>query len=97
MTPVIPTTQTYIATTASIGGSALAANACASGTVTVPGLVTGQNVSIDVRPLTDPNAAGTISYTWYGYISAANTVTVKECAVAAGTPAATTFRVSVAP
>lgn len=84
-------TGMYRATTASIGGSALAAGACASGTVAVANSTTGQVV--DVSPATYPGDG--IYYE--GYVSAAGTVTIKVCAVAALTPTASTYNVSVTP
>ena len=77
--------------TANIGGAALAVNACATGTVVMYGA--SSSMTIEVTPVTDPNPAGTLSYIWYGYLSTANTITVKVCALVAGTPAATTYNV----
>lgn len=73
---------------ASIGGSALLAGACASATVTITG------VAVTDLILVTPNSAypGDGS-DWFGYRSAADTVTVKVCALVALTPAAATYNV----
>lgn len=80
-------------TTGSIGGSSLALNACSSGTATVTGATTGM-VAI-TNPTANPNSGANQSYDWYAIVTATNTVTVYECAIVAGTPAATTFNVRV--
>jgi hypothetical protein len=80
-------TAHLIGTTGSIGGSALAAGACSSGTSTVTGATTGMAVALGTYP-------GDGFYA-QGYVSAANTVTVKVCAVVSGTPAAQTYSVRV--
>lgn len=77
------------ATSASIGGSALAAGACTSGTVAVAGSTTG--MAVVATPVTYPGDGST----WAGYVSAAGTVTVKVCAIAAVTPGASTYNVRV--
>ena len=77
------------ATSGSIGGSALAAGACTSGTVSVTGASTGMAVS--VSPAADPGAG----FSWMGFVSSSGTVTVRVCAIAAGTPASTTYNVRV--
>ncbi len=78
-------------TTGSIGGGSLAAGACASGTVSVTGSTTAMAVA--VSPVTFPGEG----YVWQGYVSAAGTVTVKVCAIVAGTPTASTYNVRVIP
>ena len=80
-------------TTGSIGGSALLVNACTSGTVSITGAATGMLVVAD--PSSDPNSGTTQDYDWYARVTSAGTVTVYECAIVAGTPAATTFNVRV--
>ncbi|WP_321913589.1 hypothetical protein [Paraburkholderia sp. J11-2] len=77
-------------TTSSIGGSSLAAGACATGTVAVSGATT--SMAVAVSPVATPGAG----YVWEGYVSAAGTVTVNVCAIVAGTPTATTYNVRVA-
>jgi len=76
-------------TTASIGGSALTVGTCATGTVTVTGATTAMPVT--VSPVTNPGTG----MSWFAFVSAANTVTVKVCAMVAGTPTATTYNVKV--
>ncbi len=78
-------------TSASIGGSALTAGNCASGTVPVTGSTT--SMAVVVTPVTYPGDA----YTWHGYVSATNTVTVKVCTnlAAGGTPTASAYIVRV--
>ena len=81
-------------TTGSIGGGALLVNACATGTATVTGISSA--MAISVTPVSDPNASTTQDYDWYGYMSGTNTVTVKVCALVAGTPGATNYNVRAA-
>ncbi len=76
-------------TTGSIGGSALAAGACTSGTVAVSGSTT--SMAVQATPATYPGD-GTF---WHGYVSTAGTVTVKVCAAVALTPTASTYNVRV--
>lgn len=77
-------------TTASIGGSALTAGSCASGTVTITGATTSMVVT--ATPVTYPGAG----FDWNrSYVSAANTVTVQVCADVAGTPTASAYNVRV--
>lgn len=83
------TGQVLSGTTGSIGGGALAAGACASGTASVTGATT--SMVADASPNTYP---GDGDY-WNARVSAAGTVTVKVCAVVAQTPAASTYSVRV--
>jgi hypothetical protein len=76
-------------TSSSIGGSLLAAGACASGTATATGITNG--MVVDVTPQTYPGDG----IVWKGYMSAANTVTVKVCAIIAATPTASLYNVRV--
>lgn len=76
-------------TTGSIGGGALLAGACTSGTVAVTGSTT--SMAVDASPVTYP---GDGSY-WMGYVSTAGTVTVKLCATVALTPGASAYNVRV--
>jgi len=80
---------TLSGTTSGIGGSALTAGQCASGTVSVTGAATTMTVS--VSPNTYP---GDGMIPW-GYVSASGTVTVKVCAEASGTPTSSTYNVRV--
>lgn len=79
------------ATSGSIGGSALTAGQCASGTVTVTGATTSMAVAVLPAGGTSP---GTGFY-WQGYVSSAGTVTVRVCALATGTPTAIPYNVRV--
>jgi hypothetical protein len=76
-------------TTGSIGGSALLAGACTSGTVSVTGATTGM-VAI-ASPVTYPGDG----FDWASYVSVAGTVTVKVCGFIAGTPTASAYNVRV--
>lgn len=81
--------------TGNIGGSALAAGACSSGTVTIIGAQppsAGQRtMTVSATPTADPGP----NYYTKATVSSANTVTVSVCAVTAGTPAATTYTAAV--
>lgn len=85
-TPVLPNLS---GTTGSIGGSALAAGACTSGTVSVSNAAT--SMAVQATPATYPGDG----FWWEGYTSATGTVTVKVCASAAGTPTASAYNVRV--
>ncbi|MGB7547922.1 MAG: hypothetical protein WBM14_09240 [Terracidiphilus sp.] len=76
-------------TTGSIGGSALAAGACTSGTVSIAGATT--SMAVTATPATYPGDG----MAWRPYVSAAGTVTVKVCADVAGTPTASAYNVRV--
>lgn len=76
-------------TTGSIGGGALVAGQCASGTVTVTGATTA--MAIAVTPVTYPGDGSD----WKAYVSSSNTITVKVCAIVALTPTASTYNVRV--
>lgn len=76
-------------TTGSIGGGALLAGACTSGTVAVTGATT--SMAVVATPVTYP----TDGFDWAAYVSTAGTVTVKVCGLIAGTPTASTYNVRV--
>ncbi|HEY2351085.1 MAG TPA: hypothetical protein VGH83_01160 [Candidatus Acidoferrum sp.] len=80
-----------VGTTGSIGGSALTAGQCTSGTVAVASSTTA--MAVVATPVTYPGDA----IGWRGYVSAAGTVTVKICATIAGTPTASNYNVRVIP
>ncbi len=80
---------TLSGTTASIGGSALAAGECASGTVSVPNAASTMTVSVS------PNTYPGDGFIPWGYVSSSGTVTVKVCAQVAGTPVSSTYNVRV--
>jgi hypothetical protein len=77
--------------TGSIGGGALAAGACVTGTASVPNSTT--SMAVVVSPSADPGTG----FTWEGWVSAAGTVTVRLCNVsgASATPSAETYNVRV--
>jgi hypothetical protein len=76
-------------TTGSIGGTSLTAGTCTSGTVSVANATT--SMAVVASPATYPGDA----FDWRAYVSAAGTVTVKVCAVVAGTPTAGAYNVRV--
>lgn len=80
-------------TTGSIGGTALAAGACATGTATISGAVGGAGMVAVAQPSNgnDPGAG----MSWKTFISSNGTVTVNVCAAVAGTPIASTYYVKV--
>jgi len=78
-------------TTASIGGGALLAGTCATGTATVTGAIVGHPVALSASDGTLPNALSTLAAS----VTATNTVTVQVCAIAAVTPTAVTYNVTV--
>jgi len=80
---------TLSGTTGSIGGSALTAGQCASGTVSVSNSTTSMTVSVS------PNTYPGDGFIPWGYVSANGTVTVKVCAELAGTPTSSTYNVRV--
>lgn len=82
---------TLTATTGSIGGGALLAGACTSGTVSVTNAAT--TMAVQVSPNTYPGDG--VFET--AYVSSAGTVTVKVCASIAETPTASTYNVRVIP
>jgi hypothetical protein len=80
-------------TTGTIGGSLLAAGACAVGTATITGATSAMVAS--ASPSADPDSTLSTGIAIYAFISSANTATVRECAIVAVTPAAVTFNVRV--
>lgn len=76
-------------TTGSIGGGALLAGQCSSGTVTITGATTS------MVALADPNTYPGDGTIWDGQVTSANTVTVKVCAIVALSPNASTYNVRV--
>ncbi len=84
-------------TTASIGGGALLAGACATGTVTVTGATTSMQANASPAGGVDPSNGGVLGIAIDARVSSANTVTVSVCSPIAGTPAAATYNVRVIP
>lgn len=95
VTGTLPTTNlpaaavTLSGTSGSIGGGALIAGQCASGTATVTGATTS------MVALTDPNTYPGDGTIWDAQVTSSNTVTVKVCAIIALTPAASTYNIRV--
>jgi hypothetical protein len=85
----VPIDAGNVATTTSLGGSALVAGACSAVTVAVTGLTTSMDVH--ATPQTYPGDGNW----WEAYASAAGTATVKVCASVAGTPTASLYNVRV--
>ncbi|MCA8237773.1 hypothetical protein [Burkholderia cenocepacia] len=79
------------ATTASIGGSALSAGACATGTVTVTGATGTMTALASPASGTDPGT----NFTVRAFVNGLNSAAVYVCAITAGTPTATTYNVRV--
>jgi hypothetical protein len=80
----------YRGTTGTISG-ALTAGVCNTGTATATGATTAM-VAI-ASPVTYPGDG----VTWMAYVSATNTVTVKECGLGIITPTASAYNVAVLP
>lgn len=76
-------------TTGSIGGGALLAGACTSGTVAVTNSTTSMTVSVSANTYPGDGSQ------YFGYVSVNGTVTVKVCALVALTPVASTYNVRV--
>ena len=87
--PTISSQQPLTGVTGTIGGGALSAGSCASGTVTVTGATAG------MASLATPTTYPGDGVLWKAYVSSANNVTVVVCAVVAATPVASTYNVRV--
>ena len=83
--------STLIGTTGAIGGAPLTAGKCASGTAAVTGAASTMAVT------TSPAGTTGDGFVWQGFVSSPNTVTVKVCALAGGTPTAVAYDVRVIP
>lgn len=81
--------------TGSIGGGALAQGACTSGTVTIDSATqaVASGATINVTPVTLSAPGAAFSFT--GQLTGSNIITVNVCAIAAGTPTATTYNVTL--
>ena len=82
-------------TTGSIGGGALLAGACTSGTATVSGATTAMSAAATALGAVDPTNGNVLGVSILAHVTSANTVTVRLCVPIAGTPAATTYKVVV--
>lgn len=79
--------------TGNIGGGLLLVGGCATGTATVTGATVGMTVTTPTP--TDGTNLASIGAGLYGTVTAANTVTVNECALVALTPPVKQFKVAV--
>jgi hypothetical protein len=77
--------------TGSIGGGALTAGTCTTGTATITGVLPGSPVAVSASDGTLPDPLIVLR----GAVTAADTVTVQLCAISAVTPAAKTYNVRV--
>lgn len=82
-------------TSGSIGGSALLAGACATGTVTVTGATTAMAAVASPAGGADPSNGGILGVAIDDRVSATNTVVVSVCSPIAGTPTAANYNVRV--
>ena len=84
----------HLTGTASLDFSAWSGTDCQDLTVTVTGAADGDTVTLGI-----PNAlASTAVVTWFGFVSASNTVTVRGCKISSGgsaDPSAATVRADV--
>jgi hypothetical protein len=87
-------TPIMIGTTGNIGGSALLAGACSTGTAAVLGAVPGMPVDVTASDGTNIPALGVALS---GTVTSSGTVTVSVCALVALTPASKTYNVRVIP
>lgn len=79
----------FSGTTGSIGGGALLAGACTSGTVSITGATTS------MVAVASPNTYPGDGSLWNAQVTSSNTVTVRVCADVALTPTASTYNVRV--
>ena len=80
----------HLSATAVLDFANLAAIGCEDLTITVTGAAVGDTVSLGV-----PNASIVTNGTFFAWVSAADTVSIKFCTVISGDPASGTFRVDV--
>lgn len=85
------TTPQISAVTGSIGGSALAAGACATGTATIAGGTIGHTVQVSS---TDGSLPDPLMTPPYAVVTSSTVITVQECAIGPVTPAAKTYNVT---
>lgn len=77
-----------LGTSGSIGGGLLAAGGCTSGATTITGATSTMEV------VATPSIYPGDGIFWHGYVSSADTVTVKVCAAVLATPTASTYNIS---
>ncbi len=88
--PTCVTTPTLSGTTGSIGGSALTAGSCTTGTATVPGATVGHPVSVSASDGTLPSGLIILR----AAVTSPSMVTVQLCGIASVTPAPNTYNVA---
>lgn len=71
-----------------VAGALIAVGACLTNTASITGATTA--MAVVATPTTDPGAVS-----WFAFVSSANTVTVKECALVLITPASITYNIRV--
>lgn len=80
----------HLSATSTLDFANLAAIGCEDLTITVTGVALGDTVAIGV-----PNGSVVANGTFTGWVSAADTVTIRFCTVVSGNPASGTFRADV--
>lgn len=80
------------ATSSTLSG-AITIGTCNTTTVSVTGATTAMDVV--VTPVSNPDSGSAGLVRWDGYVSSANTVTVRECGLGVVTPNATAYNVAV--
>lgn len=80
-----------LSTTATLDFGSLVSIGCEDLTITVTGAAVGDTVSLGVPNGSVPSA----TFTYTGWVSAADTVTIRGCALVSGDPASGTFRATV--
>jgi hypothetical protein len=88
--PTCITTAALTGTTGSIGGSALTAGTCTTGTASVTGAVVGHPVAVSASDGSLPNGFVILS----AAVTSTNTVTVQLCATASVTPVPKAYNVT---
>ena len=90
--------SSLIGLTSTIGGSALSAGQCVSGTATINGVSPNAYlVEVQATSSQDANPDSTHAMFVRGFVSGTNTVTVLVCAVVDGTPNPSTYKVIATP
>jgi hypothetical protein len=80
----------HLSSTATLDFANLAAIGCEDLTITVTGAALGDTVALGV-----PNASMVANGTFFGWVSAADTVSVRFCTVVSGNPASGSFRADI--
>jgi hypothetical protein len=88
----IPVAAAGGVTSAAMGGSALTAGQCVTANISVPTASLGQTVLVSPNGIYPGDG-----FTWSGWVSGANIVQVKLCALVAGTPTAAFYSARILP